>query len=254
MPAFVVAAASLPNASSPDFVPPLSSGESFFSVFVAVALMTVLFCLFSKLKIRCLRFWIERERRRDKCQRRSIDGMRERERKPKKNRDRVQKTPGNPSWPLLFRPGFPRLKTVDRRREDPARSRKKRKISPPHIGEASLPQIRTQTSVREKNKKQQKQSPAVPVRASVRDGLSERRNRSSGLCGRGKHYACLFVTFAFIYCIYISRVFLVFYRKKKSPSFRRFFFLFFFHGARSPTRGDWRERSFFFCPNFPSKP
>jgi hypothetical protein len=42
MPAFVVAAASLPNASAPDFVPPLSSGESFFSVFVAVAL-TVLF-------------------------------------------------------------------------------------------------------------------------------------------------------------------------------------------------------------------
>jgi hypothetical protein len=41
-PALVVAAASFPNASAPAFVPPFSSGESFFSVFVAVAL-TVLF-------------------------------------------------------------------------------------------------------------------------------------------------------------------------------------------------------------------
>tara|TARA_B100001113_G_scaffold331303_1_gene307536 strand:- start:192 stop:356 length:165 start_codon:yes stop_codon:yes gene_type:complete len=45
MPAFVVDAASFPNASSPVFVPPRSSGESFFSV-VAVAL-TVLFVLLS---------------------------------------------------------------------------------------------------------------------------------------------------------------------------------------------------------------
>lgn len=246
MPAFVVAAASLPNASSPDFVPPLSSGESFFSVFVAVALMTVLFCLFSKLKIRCLRFWIERERRRDKCQRRSIDGMRERERALEKPNRKKTATAYRPVVVFTVSNGIP---VIENRRQKTRRPRslaeEKKNISPSsHRRSISPPNSHTNKRTR-KNKKQQKQSPAVPVRASVRDGLSERRNRSSGLCGRGKHYACLFVTFAFIYCVYISRVCSCFIGKKKSPLLRRFFFLFFFHGERDLRRGDWRERSFF---------
>jgi len=110
--------------------------------------------------------------------------------------------------------------------------------------------VHTTRAYAKKIKKQQKQSPAVPVRASVRDGLSERRNRSSGLCGRGKHYACLFVTFAFIYIVYISRArFSCFIGKKNPPLLRRFFFLFFERAERDLLREEIGERDLFFALN-----
>jgi hypothetical protein len=124
------------------------------------------------------------------------------------------------------------IPAIENRRQKTRRPRsrcgRKEKYLPLTSEKHLSPKFAHKQAYAKKIKKQQKQSPAVPVRASVRDGLSERRNRSSGLCGRGKHYACLFVTFAFIYIVYIylARV-LVFYRKKKSPSLRRFFFLFF---------------------------
>jgi hypothetical protein len=79
--------------------------------------------------------------------------MRERTRALEKpNRKKTNATAYRPVVAFTVSNGISAMKTVDRRREDPARSRKKRKISLPHIGEASLPQIRTQTSVREKIK------------------------------------------------------------------------------------------------------
>lgn len=184
--------------------------------------------------------------------------MRERERALEKKPRPRTKNARRPVVAFTVSNGIP---AIENRRQKTRRPRslaeEKKNISPSHRRSISPPNSYTHKQARtRKNKKtQQKQFPAVPVRASVRDGLSERRNRSSGLCGRGKHYACLFVTFAFICCVYISRACArVLYRKKKSPSSSGKVFFSSFFSPRSEISERRLEREIFFLPALNPKP